>query len=293
MVVRLFSRSPLPSLDDLPEDIYKLLGGKLQGDQIILDQFGPRLSEILNERLRSKSEDRVPTLRMSNIGRPLRQLWYEINGYKPEEIDGKTHFKFLYGDIIECLVLVLAEAAGHEVKRLQEEIEVDGIKGHIDAVIDGELVDVKSASPFGYRKFSDGSLFSNDTFGYTGQISGYAHALQLPARFIAINKVLGDICTLSVSQETINAYDVTRRIKTVREAVGSPDAPPRCYVDEPDGKSGNRVLSTGCNYCGWKKECWKDSNDGRGLRVFLYSDGPRYFTSITREPKVFELNNKE
>lgn len=279
------------SIDTLADDIYSLLAGRLVGDPTVLAQFGPRLGEVLSQRFKDKAEERIPALRMSAIGRPLRQQWYDLNGVKAEALDGKTHLKFLYGDIIESIVLVLAEASGHKVERLQEEIEVDGIKGHIDAVIDGHLVDVKSASPYGYQKFRDGSLFTNDTFGYVGQISGYGKAVSLPAVFIAVNKVSGDICTLSVPQEVIDNYDIHKRIETVRSAVSLPTAPERCYEDEPDGKSGNRKLSVPCSYCGFKQFCWSDINNGKGLRGFAYSDGPRYLTNVVLTPKVFEINN--
>lgn len=279
----------MSNIDSLVSDIYELLEGKRISDPAVLEKFGPELGKVLTERLLAKSEERVPTLRMSNLGRPLRQLWYEMNGYKAEEITGKTHLKFLYGDIIESIVIVLAEAAGHKVERLQEEIEVDGIKGHIDAVIDGVLVDVKSASPFGYKKFEDGSLLTNDPFGYIGQLSGYAHSLKLEARYIAVNKVLGDICTLKLPQEVINNYDVRGRIAEVRHNLGIKSPPARCYPDEPDGKSGNRRLGTGCSYCGHKLECWKEANSGNGLQVYAYSTGPRYLTEVKREPKVFNI----
>lgn len=282
--------SQIPNIDSLVSDIYELLQGKRISDPCVLDKFGPELGKVLTQRLQSKGEERVPTLRMSNLGRPLRQLWYELNGYKGEPLDGKTHFKFLYGDLIESVIIVLAEAAGHKVERLQEEIEVDGIKGHIDAVIDGVLVDVKSCSPYSYNKFSDGTLFSNDPFGYLGQISGYASSLKLEARFIAVNKVLGDLCTLRVPQELIDNYDVQKRIQEVKTTIGIPSPPVRCYDDEPDGKSGNRKLAIGCSYCGFNKECWKDANNGQGLKTYIYSTGPRYLTNVAREPKVFSIN---
>ena len=59
----------------------------------------------------------------------------------------------MYGDIIETLVLWLARQAGHEVKWEQKEVSIDGVTGHIDAVIDGVLADLKSCSPFSYKKF--------------------------------------------------------------------------------------------------------------------------------------------
>jgi hypothetical protein len=64
------------------------------------------------------------------------------------------------------------------------------------------------------------------------------------------------------------------------------DVPPdRCYSDVPDGKSGNRKLAAGCAYCDFKVECWKDANDGKGLRKFKYSNGSRFFTKIVKRPQ--------
>lgn len=282
----------------VPADIYGILEGKALTDPSVLKTFGPEIGAVLEKKF---SDDvRTPTLRMSNIGRPLRQLWYELHEYPAEKLSGQVHFKFLYGHLIEAIVICLAKASGHVIEREQEEVEVNGIKGHIDGVCDGVLFDVKSASPYSFKKFEDKSLLleGNDPFGYIGQLSGYARPIALPAAFIAVNKVLGDITVLDVPQERIDAYDITRRIETVRGAIASPDVPDRCYSDEPDGKSGNRKLSVGCSYCAYKEGCWSDANGGRGLQVYVYSTGPRFLTNVAREPKVnqyqeFESNPNE
>lgn len=279
------------SIDTLVFDIYALLEGKTLADPKVLEKFGPELGQVLSSRL--GEGERKPTLRMSNLGKPLRQLWYELKGYKGEELSGKTLLKFTYGSLIESFVLVLAEAAGHKVERLQEEIEVDGVKGHIDAVIDGVLVDVKSCSSYSFKKFETKTLFQDDPFGYIGQLAGYAKAIELPACFIAVDKVSGDICLLEVPRERIEAYDVRGRIKTIREAVDKPDEPARCYVDEAEGKSGNRKLSIGCSYCSWKEHCWRDSNGGRGLQLYFYARGPVWLTTVAKEPKVFKEKQEE
>lgn len=281
------------SLSDLPEDIYSLLAGKLVGDISVLDKFGPELGSILKNKF--SREERKPTLRMSNIGRPLRQLWYELNGYKAEEISGKTILKFSYGDLTEALVLVLAEAAGHSVVDFQEEIEVDGVKGHIDAVVDGVLVDVKSCSAYSFQKFKNGSLLEagNDPFGYVGQLSGYAKAKNLPAAWIAFDKQSGEICVLNLPQDSITTYNVSARIGLCRETVAQTEPPERCYPDEPHQKSGNYKLGVGCSYCGHRFECWKDSNNGEGLKTYIYSTGPLYLTKIVKEPRVFQSKNAD
>lgn len=281
------------ALADLPEDIYSLLDGSLAGDISVLDKFGPELGLVLKGKLDKK--ERKPSLRMSNIGRPLRQLWYELNGYEAEKVSGKTILKFSYGDLTEALVLVLAEAAGHSVTDFQEEIEVDGIKGHIDAVVDGILVDVKSCSAYSFQKFKNGSLLEegNDPFGYVGQLSGYAKAKNLPAAWIAFDKQSGEICVLTLPQDRITTYDISARIELVRASINETTPPARCYQDEADGKSGNRKLAVGCSYCGHKFECWKDSNNGEGLKTYIYSTGPRFLTNVSREPNVFSTNKKD
>jgi hypothetical protein len=282
----------LVKLDTLVSDVYALLESKKLSDTGLVEKYSKTVGEVLGSRFEDKA--RLPTLRMSNIGRPLRQLWYELNGYKGEEVRGQTLLKFAYGDATESLLVFLAQASGHTVERLQEEVEVDGVKGHIDCVIDGTLVDIKSCSAYSFRKFQDGSLLEegNDPFGYVAQLSGYAHALNLPAAWIAFDKQSGEICVLKLPKETIDEYDVASRIGLVRTTCSQSEPPGRCYQDEADGKSGNRKLAVSCSYCAYKFECWKDSNNGEGLKTYIYSTGPRYLTNVTREPKVFSINNE-
>jgi predicted heme/steroid binding protein len=283
----------LKSADTLVADIQGLLSGTdLAGS---IEKFKSDIGEMLVRRFREHGENRTPTLRLSNIGKPLRQLWYELNGFKGEELSAETKFKFLYGDILETLVLFLAEAAGHKVERLQEEVEVDGIKGHVDAVIDGRLFDVKSASSFSFKKFESAGLFEagNDPFGYVGQLKGYSGALSLPASWLVIDKTLGKICKLDLPED--DPYDVKSRIVRCRAAIIQDTPPERCYPDEPDGKSGNRKLGIGCSYCAYKFTCWSEANEGKGLQVYSYSTGPRFLSHVEREPKVdtWETFNKK
>ena len=110
---------------------------------------------------------------MSNIGKPERQLWYEMKS-NPREvaISAPTMIKFLYGHILERVVLFLTELSGHEVTDEQKEVKVEGVVGHMDCKIDGEVVDIKSASNFAFKKFSEGTLPENDVFGYLSQLAG-------------------------------------------------------------------------------------------------------------------------
>lgn len=228
------------------------------------------------------------TLRMSNIGKGTRQLWYAKHYDSEEKLEGHTLLKFLIGDITECVVLFLSKMAGHSVTHLQDEVSLEGIKGHIDADIDGVTVDVKSASPYAFKKFENGTLVEDDAFGYIEQIASYSKARETDGAFLAMDKVSGKLAYLPFSKEELDKFDVVDRIKYLKEALESPVEPDRCYPDEKMGESGNRKLGVNCSYCEFKKRCWSDSNGGIGLRTFLYSSGPVFLTTVKSEPKVFE-----
>ena len=164
--------------DTLVDDIYRMIDTKEIPDGVPIEQvindFGENVKQILRNNITESTFDRRK-LRMSNIGKKDRQLWYSYNGYKGEELMPHTRIKFLYGHLIEEMVLALTKLAGHDVTDEQKQAEVDGIKGSMDCKIDGVLTDVKSASPYGFKKFKDGSLINDDPFGYVDQIKGYAH----------------------------------------------------------------------------------------------------------------------
>ena len=270
-------------IETLVADIYALFSQEEPFDVALFRQFGDNLHELMETRFHTKRSGKG-YLRMSNIGRPDRQLWFDINGTGDKEpLLPPTLIKFAYGDMIEQMILLYAKMAGHVVEQEQAEVEVDGIQGHIDAIIDGVLVDVKSASSFSFQKFDTGALFEpgNDPFGYVAQICGYMVATGCKrGGFLAVDKTLGKICFCEIPSEVVARYKVHERIAHIKAIVASPDMPPRCYPDVPDGKSGNMKLDTGCSYCPHKFNCWPD------LKTYFYSTGPRYLTKVVREPRV-------
>ena len=150
------------TLDTLVEDIYNELsalgkGEHLNIDEDTIEQFGESMKQILYDWSHPSPRGK-PSLRMSNIGKQPRQLWYEMNSdsENTEVISPPTFIKFLYGHLLEEIVLFLVKLSGHEVTSEQKEIKVSGIKGHMDCVIDGEVVDVKTASSYAFKKFKDG-----------------------------------------------------------------------------------------------------------------------------------------
>ena len=288
----------MKTIDTLVADIYSLFESSvpdMSDDQVdnIIDKFGDALKVHL-KRFIYEEERRRDTLRLSAIGKPERQQWYSASPHSKVkehiEFQGKDKIKFLYGYILEELLLTLSSLAGHEVKDEQKEVSIEGVLGHQDAVIDNVLVDCKSSSGRGFDKFKNNYVSSDDPFGYIAQISSYAEANGLTeAAFLAINKQTGEICLSKVhSMEMINATD---RVKYIKDMVNQSNPPAKCYSDVPDGKSGNRKLDVGCIYCDYKRDCWKDSNGGQGLRVFDYATNPRYLTQVSKMPNVEEITD--
>jgi hypothetical protein len=250
--------------------------------------LGETLATLLKDRLASYKEPRKNTLRMSNIGKDPLQLWYDIHGtHEVPTTTPSDKFKFLFGDIIEALVLSLASEAGHAVTRQQEEVELEGVKGHIDAFIDGELVDVKSASKYAFRKFeSESSLRNNDSFGYVEQLSGYAQATgRTQGYFLAVGKEDGQFQLLRIDTD-----DVRPRIQDIKNILLQSTPPYQCANDRPLGTSGNRELTYPCTYCNHKEKCWEKANGGVGLIPYEYSTGTKYLTHVAKEPQVTRKN---
>jgi hypothetical protein len=281
-------------LDTLIDDIYGQLSELSEGREFNLSEedLDFTLSRIKDSVLawaRPSARNAEFTLRMSNIGRPARQLWYEYN--LPSESSAPspaTQVKFLYGHILEEIVLMLVRAAGHKVSDEQKEIDVRGIKGHIDCKIDGEVVDVKTASKIAFNKFREGRLREDDPFGYMSQLAGYEEAEKSSeGGFLVINKESGELCLYR--PEELDKPNVSKQIQDVRKALKLATPPARCYESVPDGKKGNMKLNRNCNYCSYKFECHKDANNGRGLRAFKYANGPTYLTHVEVAPRVEEI----
>lgn len=282
--------------DTVVEDVYKLMDTKVVAEGVdvekVIQDFGENMKSILINNITAHEFDKRK-LRMSNIGKKDRQLWYGYNGYKGEELQPQVYIKFLYGHLIEEMVLALVKLSGHEVTDEQKKVEVSGIKGSMDCKIDGVLTDVKSASSYGFKKFKDGSLINDDPFGYVDQIKGYAHAEKTTdVGWLVMDKTTGHLTFLKydMADESkwywtkLNFFSIVDRIKKIKALVTQTKPPTKCYDPVPDGKSGNMKLPVGCSYCAYKHDCWKD------VRTFIYSNGPKYLVDVQRAPSVLEVD---
>lgn len=278
-------------IKNLIKDIYDVVGNKGWFTEAIAKDFsgdlGRKIMEVTGPR------DEVPRLRLSAMGQRCPcALWHSIHA--PElatPFQPWTHIKFTYGHILESYVISMAKAAGHEVTGEQDELVVDGVVGHRDCVIDGCVVDVKSAGSRSWQKFKDGSIRDNDLFGYLDQLDAYVVGSRndplvrdkTHGYLLAINQELGH---LALYEHTIREESIRSRIKEYKEIVSLLRAPTCTCREIPDGKSGNMKLDVTASYNSFKF-CCKPY-----IRTFLYSDGPRFLTQITRLPDVVELTRK-
>jgi len=278
------------SIATLVDDIYGILTGDHKFSEDKVRAFSQRLSDMMVKRL--SSGERLPGLSLSQIGEQCdRKSWYDVNSppSEAEPLEPQARFKFLYGDILEELTLFLAEEAGHDVQGQQDSITVNGVVGHRDAVIDGVLVDVKSANSRGFVKFKTHNLEADDPFGYLTQAGLYLHGsvnddkvkVKGEFAFVAVDKELGAIVLDRYRKPKSTDYDALVQHKL--DVVGQPDPPPRGFSPVPAGHSGNLKLATKCKYCKHKAKCYPET------RKFLYSNGVEYLTKVVSEPRVDEL----
>ena len=286
----------MKTIDTLVQDIYNLFEPEkdleLSEEELDkhLDSFTSSIKETMKNILNEKPMERR-NLRLSAIGKPARQLWYGKNSKeKPQPLEPSTRVKFLYGHMLEDLLILLSRLAGHTVTDLQKTVYVNGIKGHQDCVIDDVLVDIKSASASAFKKFEENTIHKDDPFGYIAQISAYAEANNVDeAAFLAIDKSSGKICLTPI--HSLGMINAKERIDYLKGAMEQDTPPDRCYSDAVDGASGNRKLAFGCFYCEHKRTCWSDTNEGKGLRVFQYANGYRYLTQVKKAPNVEEVTD--
>lgn len=283
------------TISTLVEDIQQVIinGG---GWGKVQESFTKDLNKVLEGRL-GPPQERKPSLRMSNLGTPCtRKLWYYVNekGNPVGQDDPSMKFKFLFGDILEALLIHLAMAAGHKVEGQQDEIDCFGIKGHRDCVIDGVTIDVKSASTYSYRKFATNSLRKDDPFGYIRQLTGYVLGSRADplvtdktrGGFLVVDKTLGNIC-LDMYDLSKEMADMESYINLRRLALSMPKEPPRGFDEVPEGKSGNMKVDVACSYCAYVKDCYP------GVRTFLYAGAngasrPVMLSKVVKEPLVKE-----
>ena len=230
-----------------------------------INRVGEEIKESLKRQFAGGNKRDGFRLRMSNIGRPSCQLWFEKN--RPETaLPRPTTFvmNMMIGDIVESVFKGLLTEANVEYKDSDNvTLELDGdntISGSYDLVVDGAVDDIKSASDWSYKYKFDSyeSLASGDSFGYVGQLAGYAKASGYKAGgWWVVNKANGQFKYVPANIDMDKELD---KVKQSIKAVESKDLV-RCFEPEPEtfrGKeTGNMVLNKNCTFCSYRQSCWE------------------------------------
>ena len=229
-----------------------------------IDQITKDIGVALVRQFRGgkKREFRV---RMSNIGRPYCQLWYEKN--KPELAEAPDYnfvLNMMMGDIVEAVFKgLLTEAkvdyedGEHVTLELASGTRVNGTP---DISINGAIDDIKSASPWSYtNKFvSFDTLHSSDPFGYVAQLAGYAKASNKKAGgWWVVNKANGQFKYVEAEGLDVDQtlLEVDEKLKRLNQNEFARDFEPveETFRSKP---TGNKVLSVSCKFCNFKADCW-------------------------------------
>ena len=248
--------------------IHQYLQNATSGDSVMsqenIEQVATDIKDALNRQFNTKREEKF-RLRMSNIGRPSCQLWFEKN--KPETALPKpTTFvmNMMIGDIVEAVFKAVLREANVKFEN-SDTVTLDldkdtKISGSYDLVMNDAVDDIKSASDWSYKYKFDSyeSLHSGDSFGYVGQLAGYAKALGKKAGgWWVLNKANGLF-------KYVRAHiDMDKELDKIKKNVKATESKElvRCFEPEPEtfrGKpTGNMVLNRNCNFCSYRQACWE------------------------------------
>ena len=239
--------------------------GKASMSAETIEQVSTDIKEALNKQFNTTRGDF--RFRVSNIGRPSCQLWFEKN-HPTKALPKPTTFlmNMMLGDIVEAVFkAILKEAKVKYEDSDTVSLKLDdktSISGTYDIVINDAVDDIKSASDWSYKyKFdSFDSLSAGDGFGYIGQLAGYAKASNKKVGgWWVVNKANGQFKYvpargIDMEKELDNMRDTIKKVES--------DKLVRCFDSEPEtfrGKpTGNRVLNKQCTFCNFRHECWKE-----------------------------------
>ena len=244
--------------------LQKAMAGEATMTEAVTKQVAADVEAAMNKQFNSGPRSEFK-LRMSNIGKPKCQLWFEKND--PED---KTPFpphflmNMILGDIVEAVFKGLLRSSGVEFTdnanvtlKLPHGQE---IKGEYDMEMDGKIDDVKSASPWSYQnKFASfDALASGDSFGYVAQLVGYATAAEKGVGgWWVVNKANGEFKYVDASE--VDKEAVLEGIQGLVDYIDNDEPFERCFEPVPETfyrkPTGNIVLPSACKFCSFKHKC--------------------------------------
>ncbi len=248
--------------------IHKYLEDARTGNSSMNESTVARIVADIKEAISKQfsQRERKFTLRMSNIGKPYCQLWFEKN--QPEDgVDPPANFlmNMMIGDIVEAVFKGVMTEAGVDFKDGYLSTLSLGdhkILGTHDLTLDNRVDDIKSASPWSYKnKFKDYyTLKEHDAFGYVGQLAGYSEALGVDVGgWWVINKATGEFKYVSAWDMAVHKQDILDKIKEKADKLEKNQFE-RCFKPVPETfrkkPTGNKILGEECSWCKYRYKCW-------------------------------------
>jgi hypothetical protein len=233
------------------------------------------------------------TLRLSNIGKPVCQLYHEKKGTKKNVVDAELiPVRFATGALVEAWLFMIIKASGLNVEgsKVPVTLDVSGsqISGELDIIIDGVIYDVKTTSASSFYKFEQGfeAVAADDPFGYVVQGFSYAKARKLPfGGWIVLNKSSGKIVVCETPRDggKAEAAAMKKAAVTVKKIINN--APyERAFkpVEETFKKkpTGNKKLGRTCIYCDYKAKCWPKMIVHRAALSEAKNPALEYYTEL-------------
>jgi hypothetical protein len=245
--------------------LQKAMAGEATMTEEVADKVASDVKAALNKQFNSGPRDEF-RLRMSNIGKPKCQLWFEKND-PADKTPLPPHFlmNMILGDIIEAVFKGLLRSAGVDFKD-NDSVTLTlangrEIKGEYDMELDGKIDDVKSASPWSYQNKFDSleSLQKGDSFGYVAQLVGYSEAAGKDVGgWWVVNKANGVFKYVDASG--VDKAAVLQEIQAVVDYIDNDEPFKRCFDPVPETyrkkPSGNLILADGCKFCDYKRKCF-------------------------------------
>jgi len=251
--------------------------------------------EVLGRQLRLRAQRGEFRPRASRAGACVRALTYHALGIpESDPTPARIGMVFAHGDALEDALVDLLRRTGLGLTGLQRRVEIPyrygTITGHVDALLDGRVVDFKSINTYGFEEV----LRQGPLREHLVQVFMYLHGLQLagePASegiLLYVDKNNGRVaeCTFglgrttgqtvalsdegtpllpvpfaypepsSLIEEGIRMFEEVEehRIRSLAR-VSDPASSSDAELDLPDRPYASPAEAP-CSFCSWRTRCW-------------------------------------
>jgi len=295
----------------LPDLAGMVLSRLREGKPITSNYDTSELGKVLVRQLEEPRSGPTGSLRLSSAGKCQRALAYDYHHYKPNGFisDESAPIVFAVGDIVEMLIVAALHDATDHVKAInisstglsQETVYVDvplddkrtaRVSGHPDGVMalpmyrsdTGEfeivnaILEVKSMSDYGFKKFRSDGLSREDLYNYqtqayqlaktqmTGDQFNWSYVLALGKSVTVKDGIVREDGSWAKASPIVGhwakgdddiKYNIINRLREVIETQ-SPEEIPRPYKPST-AKATQGQLRFPCDWCSHWKTCWPNA----------------------------------